>query len=266
MPRKRLIGYKMGSAKYAAEIVSYLIENKSPQRLVEISKALHMSGSTAYRILGELKDAEWIVQDPETKRYETGIGLLTLALSLISQLDLRKAALPFIDLLNNKVGESVTLSMRVGLERIYIYHAQSDHELQHAVTLGQRLPLWCGAQGKAILAYLGEKHIEQVLSFNPKEQMPRIFASGRPVDEDKLRKELGEVRRKGFSVSSGERVAGTNAVSAPIFDCDNRVMGSLAIGGPEVRFNADMAKKSGPLVKEFADNISRQLGNFFNIK
>ncbi len=248
----------MSSSKEAVAIVKYLVASKEPQKLTEISKTLEISGSTAHRILSALKELEWVAQDSETKKYKTGIGLLELALALIAQLDLKTVAIPIAEALNRKINEGVTVSARVGLERIYIHHLQSDHELQQVVNWGKRLPLWAGAAGKAILAYLPEQEIEKALS-GLRESGVTFYSSGRPIREEKLRDELVEIRRQGFAVSNAERTAGTCSAAAPVFG-GGGVIGSVSVGGPELRFDLDLATRSGPMVREAAENISLQMG------
>lgn len=248
----------MSSSNRFLAIVTFIIKSEEPKRLTEISKALNISTSTVYRILRSLKSAEWVVQDQVTKKYKVGIHLLELALSLISRLDLKNISLPFLELLNKEVNESVMLSTCVDLERIYVEQVRSHHELQHIVELGKRMPLWVGAPGKAMLAYLEETEIEQVID-RLKESGIRFFASGQGIDIDKLREELAETRNRGFSTSSGERIAGTNAVAAPIFNRDHRVVGAISIGGPAPRFSLEVATGYGPLIKEMADKITLQL-------
>ena len=89
----------------------------------------------------------------------------------------------------------------------------------------------------------------------------RFYASGRPIREEKLREELVEIRRQGFAVSNAERAAGTCSVAAPVFDGGGRVVGSVSVGGPELRFDLEIAARHGPLVREAAEKISLQMGN-----
>jgi IclR family acetate operon transcriptional repressor len=250
----------MSSSSDTIAIVSHVIGSKGPQKLSDISRTLNIAGSTAYRVLSALKDAEWFIQDPETKRYRPGIGLLELALSLISQLDLKTVAVPFLEGLRNTINEGITLTTRVGLDRIYIYHIQSDHELQQVVSWGKRLPLWAGAAGKAILAYLPPNELQAVVE-RMKKAPQRVLASGQAIEEEWLGRELAEVRRLGFAISSGERVAGTNSASAPVFDSEERVVGSISVSGPALRYTMKMAVEHGPLIRETADAISLRLGS-----
>ena len=198
--------------------------------------------------------------DLATKRYSVGAGLLELAFVLVSHFELRTASLPYLKMLYSKVTEGVMLTARVGLERMYVEQIESQHELRQVVEMGKRLPLWLGAPGKAILAYLEAHEIEAVIQ-GLEHEGSRFFASGKPIGAGKLRHELIEVRKQGYAWSSSERLAGTNAVAAPIFDRYHRVVGAISLGGPESRFGRDTARKYGPMVRETADNISFQLGH-----
>ena len=248
----------MSSAKDAVEIVSFLVRSKGPQKLTDVGKALHISNSTVHRIMSSLKSAEWVVQEPLTKRYKVGTRFLEVALSLTSQIDLKDVSLPLLRSLHSEANESVMLSARVGLERIYLEQMRSDYELQPIVEIGKRYPLWLGASGKAILAYLEEGERETVIA-RAKGSGPPISASGQAIDFDKLRQELIRVRARGFSLSKGERIAGTNSVAAPVFSRDRRVVGAISLGGPAVRFSFEQARRYGPRVKEIAEKISLQL-------
>lgn len=250
----------MSAVKHAINIVDFLAHSRGPQKLTDISKTINVSSSTVHRILGSLKSAEWVVQDHVTRRYKLGTGVLELALSLTSQVDLKDVSMPLLRLLSGEVKEAVMLSTRVGLERIYVEQIRSNYELQHIVELGKRLPLWAGASGKAILAFLEKEEVETIMHTL---KGPKLrFASGQFIKVKKLGRELVEIRDKGFSISRGERIAGVNAVAAPIFDRNHQVVGAISIGGPEARFRLELAIRYGPLVREFANNISLQLGDY----
>jgi DNA-binding IclR family transcriptional regulator len=248
----------MSSAKDTVEIISFLVRSKGPQKLTDVGKALNISNSTVHRILSSLKGTEWVTQESVTKRYKVGTRFLEVALSLTSQIDLKDVSLPLLRSLHSEVNESVMLSARIGLERIYVEQMRSDYELQPIVEIGKRYPLWLGASGKAILAYLEEEERETVIA-RAKESGPAFSASGQAINFDKLRQELTRVRALGFSLSRGERIPGTNSVAAPIFSRDHRVVGSISLGGPAVRFTFELARRYGPRVKEIAERISLQL-------
>jgi len=250
----------MNSADRVIAILSYLASNSGPRGVTEISKKQGLSKSSAYRALISLKRAQWVTQDSETKKYSLGAGVLELGLSILSRLDLRSASLPYLNELRNTTHEATMLSARVDLERMYIEQIQSDHEVGWKVELGRRFPLWLGAPGKAMLAFMSESEIEMAID-NLRKSGIQVYVSGRLVDIDKLRKELAEIRRQGFTVSSGERLLAVAAVAAPIFGCNHQVVGAISLGGPLPRFNLDLATRYGPLISQAARKISLRLGD-----
>lgn len=249
----------MNATERVVAIVSYIASSESPSGVTEVSKKLGLSKSSAYRALSSLKNAKWVTQDSDTKKYSLGPTLLELGLSMTSRIDLRSASLPFLNELRNKTHEATTLSARVGMERIYIDQIESEHEVRWRVELGKRFPLWLGAPGKAMLAYMDEKEIETVIE-NLGDSGTHIYVSGQVVDIDKLRKELTEIKRQGYAISSSERLVAVAAVAAPIFGRDRQVMGAISLGGPMPRFSVEQAMHYGPLVSEVARKISQRLG------
>lgn len=242
-------------------ILNHLAVAQATCSVTEVSRELGLSKSTVYRILSSLQDKAWVTQDPETQRYTLGGNLLELSLSLLSKLDLRSFGLSYLSELSLATNETGMLSLRVGLERMIVDQVPSYHEVRHLGEPGKRLPLWCGAPGKVILAYLEESEIENVIESLGKSGM-QVLASGQPLDIDRLREELAEIRNQGFTVTVGERIAALTGVAAPIFGRNHEVMGAISVSGPLPRFSPEIAKQYGPLVKQMASKISLRLGHF----
>lgn len=253
----------MGSPNHTLATIYFLVFSEKPKRLTEISKNLSISNSTAHRILTILKNEEWVVQNQEDKKYAVGIKLLEMAVHLVSQLDLRKLSIPHLEFLRNKVKETVLLSIRVGLERMYIEQIQCDYELRQIVELGRRFPLWLGAPGKVILAYMKQSEIDTVID-SLKQSEERYLTSNHVLNIDNLQKELTKIRNQGFSLTKGERIPGTHGIAAPIFGQNHEVIGSISTGGPKSRFSKDRALQYSSLLIEVAERISFQMGDIQN--
>lgn len=241
-------------------IIEFIASEKEPKKLSEISKSLSISLSSTHRILFALEERQWLKRSNTTKKYSIGNQLLEIVFSVISRLDLRKISLPYLRELCGKVNETVCLSARIGLERIYIEVIYAEHELRQFVELGKPFPLWQGAPGKIILANMNDNEIEMVIN-QMKEAHLRSFGSGQRIKLNRFRKELLEAKMKGFAFSCGERVAGLSAVAAPIFDRHDSVMGAISVGGPTQRFSKETALLSAPLIVDAANKISVQFGN-----
>lgn len=231
-----------------------------PCGVTEISKELRLSKSTVYRVLSSLQKAQWVSQNPETQKYSLGSEVLELGLHMLSRIDLRNASLPYLYQLRDVTGETAMLTLRTDLERMYIDQIPGMHEVRQIVELGKQYPLWCGAPAKSMLAYVDESEVEAVMD-NLRRAGIQVFASGQLVDIDRLRAELVEIRRRGWVVSSGERVPMTTAVAAPIFDRYHRACGAISVAGPLPRFTIDLATRYGEMVSQAARDISLRLGD-----
>jgi IclR family acetate operon transcriptional repressor len=240
-------------------IISLLTRHKGFHTVTGISKELGISKSTAHRIVSSLERLQWVVRDRWTRRYRLGPGALEIGLSMLSHINIRSISLPYLYQLHDTTNESAMLSLRIGLERVYIEQVESNSELLMKAELGKRYPLWCGAQGKAMLAYMEDSEIEAVIDNLIQSGVP-VLASGQVLNMNDLREELAEIRRQGFAVSFGERVQGTAAVAAPIFGHDNRVAGAISVGGPQNRFSVEISKHYGAMVSKAAKDINLRLG------
>jgi DNA-binding IclR family transcriptional regulator len=97
------------------------------------------------------------------------------------------------------------LTLRVGYERVCIEQVEGSYEVRMMTQLGKKYPLWVGAQGKAILAYLRDLETEEVLTCL-RTAGAKILASSQALNLKKFSKDLAEIRKRGFAVSFGERV------------------------------------------------------------
>lgn len=239
----------MDTVERVTAIISYLAAAGGRCGVTEISKKLRLSKSSVYRVLSSLESIQWVSQDAETRKYTSGTKLLELGLSFLSNIDLRRVSQQYLKELRNATGETSMLSLRVGLERMYIEQVPGRHEVQHLIELGRWIPLWCGAVSKAMLAYMEENEVEAVID-NLRESGVTVLASGQAVDIDGLRTQLANIRRQGYAITLGERVAATIGVAAPIFGYNHRVVGAISVSGPLLRFNAELATRYAPLVTQ----------------
>lgn len=240
----------------AADVLAAVCEDLDrPRGVKELSDALGMNVSTVHRLLAALVNKQILRQDPLNAKYAPGPWLLDVALAYLRRLDLPKVALPFMHRLRDETGETVTLSMRDGMTRIYIAQVESQQEIRQTVETGRRLPLLPGGSGKAILAFLQQAEIDAYL-----DQHQRHSVTGVPTDLALLRTECEQVRRAGFAYSRSERLSGAASVAAPVRDYSGVVVGSISVSGPVQRFDDESIARYGPMVRATASEISRELG------
>lgn len=209
--------------------------------VTEIARDIRCSKSVVHRILVALVEAGYVSADPATRRYRLGARALGLARAGSAGDDLRRRALPHLHAIRDRTGETATLSLLRGHVRVYTEQLEGRHAVRQTVEVGAEAPLHLGASGKAILAFL------------PEDARP---AAARGAG---LEAELERIRRQGFAVSQGERIAGAASVAAPVFDRTG-VVGSISAAGVIARSDARTTARYGQIVRTEARALSRELG------
>jgi len=255
---KQRAGVPSSSAKTverALDILLAFLREGQELGITDLSRALRLPKGTVHRLVSTLAAKGFLAKNEATGRYRLGLSVFRLGSTFLNQMEVREAALPVLHELARVTGETVNLNIARDRRRVCIEKVESSHDIRHFVELGRPLPLYCGASGKVLLAFLPEEEIEAVIA-----EGLRPLTSRTVTDPDRLRRELAEIRRRGYAVSRDERVEGASAVSAPIYDSAGRVVAGLTISGPTYRFTAERVAQFVKLVKQGAARISASLG------
>ncbi|HEX9776349.1 MAG TPA: IclR family transcriptional regulator [Actinomycetota bacterium] len=239
----------------AADVLSLFTEpGVDTLGVTEIARALNLSKAVVYRVLTSFRLKGYIEIDTKTRRYRLGPGSLRLGMAYLNRTDVRTLARPAMEHLSRAINETATLSLRTGWTRTYIDQVTPNRDVKMVVTLGQQAPLHAGSSSKAFLAFLSADEQEEYLG----ETLEPLTAKT-PTDPDVLRKEIADIRDRGFSSSLGERLEGAASVAAPILGHDGRPVAVMSVCGPLERFR-DEADEAARLLVEQTQALSRQFG------
>jgi IclR family acetate operon transcriptional repressor len=249
-------GRSVTTIERAVDVLFLFAEHPQPTLgVTEIAQELGISKAVVHRTLTSLRDRNLVVVDADSRRYALGPAVLRLADAYRDRLDLRMLAQDTMRRLSEATGETATLSIRTGDQRIYIDRVTPDREVQMTVQLGRPFPLHAGASSKAFLAFLPEDEREDYLA--------RVALSpltpNTITDLNVLRRELDQIRQQGFAISMGERQADAASVAAPVFD-DRGPVAVMSVSGPIQRFRDSVADTASVLT-EATRQLSAQLGH-----
>ncbi len=247
-----------GSARAAERTLDILLAFLREERVLgisELSRAVGLPKATVHRLVTVLVGRGFLVRDPVRALYRVGLMPFRLGNLFLSQSHARQAALPVIHEFARLTGETVNLNVVIDRHRVCIEKTESTHDIRHAVELGRPMPLHAGASGKVLLAYLPEEEIRAVIGVGVDRLTDRTI-----VDPARLRRSLAEIRRRGYAMTSDERVEGASAVSAPVRDGTGRVVAGLTISGPTYRFTPKRVRRFTALVLDGTRRISTVLG------
>lgn len=237
--------------------VLFLLADHGESSVTELARAIGSSGSAVHRILVALRRKGLVEQRPDTERYALSWSVLGLARALTERTNLRAVSVPLMTQLRDATGETVSLNVRVGFERMPIDQVESTREVRWVAKVGALSPLYAGATGKVFLAHMSPSELSRYLA-----KVRRTKLTPHTITErDELVGELEKVRREGVAVSREDRILGLAGISAPIFDRSGAVIAALTIGGRSDGLEpATFARWAEPL-RQAAATISELLGH-----
>ncbi|MFC7212600.1 IclR family transcriptional regulator [Saliphagus sp. GCM10025334] len=198
-----------------------------------LADELDLPKSTIHNHLDTLRQNEYVVKDDDV--YKVGLRFLELGAHARSRQPLYEKGKPEVDKLAQSTGELANLATEEYGRGVYLYLTQGDQAVKLDTYAGKRFHLHCTALGKAILAHLPEKRIEEVLD---RHGLPRRTDTT-ITDRDELRQELATVRDQGYAQDMAERLDGLRCVAAPIQHRDGDILGAISVSGPTSRMKSD---------------------------
>lgn len=252
----RTVGAQMEKTVVKAfELLESLAALDKPTGVTALAQELGLTKSNVFRLLNTLARRGYVRRYEETGTYELTLKLWQLGMAVLSRMDIKKIAAPYIEELSRSTTESVHLSIIVDGEVTYIDKVESEQAVRAYSRVGDRPPAHCVATGKVLLAYLPEDVLERRLERGLQKYTSRTITNARV-----LRKELEAVRKRGFSENRGEWRESVCGVAAPIRDWTGEVVAAVGISGPAERLKPDSLDRLAPQVIACADKISSDLG------
>lgn len=191
--------------------------------LSEISRYADLSMPTAHRLAREVLEWGGLELD-DRGRYRLSRKILDLASSSTQAMRLRERALPHLANLHRLTGLTVHLSVREGLDAVYLDVLRAHPNLTGESRIGGRLPLHVAATGLVLLAHADEACVDDYL------QRPlKRYTTDGIGDPATLRTYLTEVRRNRFAIACRFVAMRAGSVAAPIFNPDGSVETALGV-------------------------------------
>jgi IclR family transcriptional regulator, KDG regulon repressor len=223
--------------------------------MTQIAEKVGMNKSTVHRLLATLEAKRFVERDPITSLYQPGNRLLQMAFLRLERNDLGKIAAPFMQRLIEMHRETITLSILDDADVVYIGVEESPQTVKLAAKPGQRLPAFCTASGKVIMAYSPEAVVNHIFEQGFQQYTPFTIR-----DSETMLHIIKLVRERGFAYSEQEYEEGINAVAAPILDRNRHPLAAIAVAGPAYRLTVERMLEIGASVAEIAREISREFG------
>lgn len=227
-----------------------VLAQRSPLRLTDIADTTSLNKATALRILNSLIEEGFVSRVAGAKTYELGQEARVMAVGARRSVDIAELAQPSLLRLSERSADTALLSVRSGVEALYLARSVGSHPLQpNYLQIGSRRPLGVGAGALALLVWLPDAEIEAVIEVI----VPRLAKSPR-ITPKFLRERIAVARKAGHTVLLDAAFPGMGGVGVPVRDDAGEVVAALSIGAATDRIRrreselADMLKKEAQVL------------------
>jgi len=265
--RARSTGSDAGGFSQSLErgltILSSFSEVRPLLGIAELAREVGLTKSTTHRYAATLTRLGYLQQDTATRKYRLGPRVVDLGFAAINSMEITRIAAPHLQALSDETGLAVSMAVLDGTDIVYVQRCRSAREGRFGIDLnlhvGSRLPAYCTAMGKVLLAYQEAEILERLVDrMDLVQRGPNTL-----IRRDCLLTALRRVRQTGLAVNDEELAAGLRSMAVPIRDGYGDVVAALNIAVHMSIWNASVDSIVHRLecpLRRTADDISARLG------
>lgn len=237
------------------KIIEYLAHASGPMGVSEIANALDTTKPRVFRHLRTLLDQDYVSQDPNTDKYHLTVKLFHIGQAIADQTDFLAEVRRVMPILRDQVNLTVTVGQyeEEGVRVLDILKHRSEFEI--SARPGAFFDFHCSAQGKIALAFGPVRLWDKV-----KQSALKSWTAKTNTDLDALAREINHIKQQGWAMAPEQVLSGINAVSAPIFDNTNALVGTITILGSIQFLPMKPEPRQIKAIMAAAEEVSSRLG------
>jgi len=243
-----------GDAQSSFERMLGLLDLFTPSASVrpvaDLVNYLGTSRSTSYRYIKALH-AAGLIEAVANGRYVLGPRIVEFDRQIRMSDPLYKGGGPVLRSLVELTGHAALLCALYSDSVMCIREELAEGSPPTIFSRGQRRPLFSGAASKIILPYVPPHRLRSIFQ----QHQRSIALAGLGTDWQSFRDNLAAIRKDGYIMTRGEFNPGVFGVSAPVFNAEGLVVGSIGIAGSEERLD----RKKLPAIFEAVAGAGKRL-------
>lgn len=243
------------SLKRGLDMLTLLSESKQGLELHEIARLLDIPKSSAFNLLHTLLDMRYVEYHLSTSRYTLSMKMFEIGAKAFRRTNIDTVIREQMQEIYLAMNETVHCGVQDGTDVVYIDRIESTRSIRMTARIGFRIPLYCTAMGRAILACLSDEEVRRLL----KDEAFKKLTPYTIKDMDALLTALQGVREKGYAIESQESNENVCCMGVAACDREGRPRYAISISAPIFRMNGAAQKKASELLLKAKETIERYL-------
>jgi IclR family acetate operon transcriptional repressor len=227
-------------------ILELVAASSGPAAPAEIAQRVDLPLSTVTRLMRQLADEDLLFRT-ETGHYMLGSRIFALASVGLAGIDFVEVVRPTLTALRDRSGETVSLHVMRGTQRVCVAEVQSDRQVRRIIPPGTINGLCGTATGEVLLAGASAAEIDAAARSAGLDAAERAALDTR----------LAQIRRRGYAINDhfGDDLTG---ISTPLRS-GTETLAAISISGPSGRFGHAVAARFAETLLQETEALSRRL-------
>lgn len=213
----------VGSLEKGLRVLSAFLGGEEHLGLSDICRLTNLDKSAAQRFTHTLMMLGYLDKDPRTRRYHPSVRMLDWSVAYMRSDPLIQIAGPHLVNLHDETRQAVNLSRLVDTDVSYVIRIPARRARLLSPIVGERVPAFCTASGRAILSGRSDDEVAAILDRS--RLVP--FTERTICDRGKILARIAAARRVGYTIAEEECLPGELTIAAPILNAEGRSIAGL---------------------------------------
>jgi len=220
------------------EVIRSFSASAQAQTLSEVAERAGLTRAGARRILLTLQALGYVVNDG--RQFRLTPRILDLGFAYLSSMPIWNLAEPVMETLVAEVKESCSAAALDGTDIVYVMRVPTHKIMRINLGVGSRLPAYCTAMGRMLLADLPVDDAAQRLVASDRQPLTKHTVT----EVDALMTKVAQARKQGWCLVNQELEEGLIALAAPLVNRAGRTVAALNISGQVNRTTAKVMQET----------------------
>ncbi len=222
--------------------------------IADVSRATGLTRAVVRRCLYTLRELGYAATDGRT--YSLQPRILNLGYAYLSTAAIPIAAQPVLEELSEQLGEATSVAVLDDGAVVYVARAATRRIVAVTLGVGSRLPAYCTALGRVLLAGMPPEQAGQELSKLELVAHTRFTVTSRRRVEEILT----EVRADGYAVNDQELEIGLRSIAVPVKNVVGATVAAMNVSTQASRVTRrELLEKGLPPLRAAAERLGSQL-------
>ena len=247
---------RIQSLERAISILNLFRSTRNSLGISEMAGALNLAKTTVHGLVSTLEINGFLKKDAATRKYRLGFALFELGSIQAADLEINQRAFYPLRKLSNEINRLCRAAI---WDRGSVIVTMTVQPQGHELTtrqFGPRLPGYCTALGKAILANMSES--ERLAYLDETDLI--AYTPNTINDRQSLVEDLVQTRARGYSISRMEILPHQAGLGAPVLDISGRAMGAISTRLNVEDLDTDYMTTTAEHLMRTAHQISMDIG------